>query len=43
MREPHLSQTSRCRVGVAVPLSSVPIVVVSLLPRSAPGRTTRMA
>src|SRR4029450_13021298 len=32
MREPHLSQTSRCRVGVAVPLSSVPIVVVSLLP-----------
>src|SRR5215216_4212221 len=32
MREPHLSQTSRCRVGVAVPLSSVPIVVVYLLP-----------
>src|SRR4029450_11465555 len=32
MREPHLSQTSRCRVGVAVLLSSVPIVVVSLLP-----------
>src|SRR5919106_423557 len=32
MREPHLSQTSRCNVGVAVPLSSVPIVVVSLLP-----------
>src|SRR5512132_100072 len=31
MREPHLSQTSRCRVGVAVPLSSVPMVVVSLL------------
>src|ERR687885_2282028 len=47
MREPHLSHTSRCRVGVLVLLvslgKSVPMSSSPCFSRSSPGRTTSMA
>src|SRR6266496_1024063 len=47
MREPHLSHTSRCRVGVLVLLvslgKSVPMSSSPCFSRSPPGRTSSMA